>query len=201
LVSSQHVSIPVSRTAHESPASVSSQLSAVPIPNEPTFTITATAKSPGRAVTLVNAAVSAIQAFVNRSATQQGGAPQLLARYQAAQSLADQLELKSSTLQARLTSHLPAASRAKVTAAKLASQVASLKAQALSGAYLSLSQNGGAPALDVLSNPTVPSANNRHSNIEKYGVVGAVAGLAIGIAPAGLIGGLGSRRRARAYAA
>ena len=39
---------------------------------------------------------------MNQSATQEGGPSQLLAKYQSAQNTANQLELKASTLKARL---------------------------------------------------------------------------------------------------
>ena len=91
-----------------------------------------------------------------------------------------------------------------MTNAKVAAQTISLQAQALSNTYLNLAQNGAAPSLDVLIDPTSPTSSDRTSNREKYGVVGAVAGLVIGIALAGLVGSLGNvrmRRRRRARAA
>jgi capsular polysaccharide biosynthesis protein len=197
LVMSQHISIPVAQQLHQSPATVAGGITAIPIPTQPTFTITATAGSPQGAVNLAHAAVTALQAYVNRSATQQGGAPQLLSRYQAAQAKADQLQLKASKIEARFRLNRPGVTSAQVQSAKVAGQVAALKAQALSGSYLGLSQNGGAPTLDVLIDPTSASSSNRKSNIEKYAVIGAVAGLAIGIAFAVLISALGTRSLAR----
>lgn len=197
LVTSQHISIPVSRALHQSTAGVSSGLTAVPIPNEPTFTITAKAGSSAGAVKLANQAVSALQRFVRRSATQQGGTTQLLAQYGNAEKTAVTLQQVSQTLAGRYAGHVPGISRADVASARTASEVAGLRAQALSNQYLNLASSGTAPTLDVLVDPTSASSTDRTSNIEKYGVIGAVGGLVIGIALAGLAGAIGNRRRQR----
>jgi capsular polysaccharide biosynthesis protein len=194
LVSSQHVTVPAARALRESPAVVSADLSAVPIPNEPTFTITATGSSPEGAVALANATIRALDRYVARSQTQGGGPSQLLAQYTAALSRADRLQQLSDRLQGRLSANLPGVTPAQVTQAKVDSQVAQLQAQALGNQYSSLISNGIAPTLDVLTTPSTPTTN-RTSNIEKYAVVGAVAGLALGIALAGLVGSVEARRR------
>jgi capsular polysaccharide biosynthesis protein len=198
---SQHVAIPVARQLNQSPAAVGGHITSVPIPNSPTFTITATGSSPQAAVTLANASVKALQTYVNQTATQQGGSAQLISQYEAAQSKADRLALTAGKLQAQLQLHRPGVTASKVTAAKVAGQVAALKAQSLSGAYLNLGTNGSAPSLDVLQSPTSASSSNRTTNIEKYGVVGLVAGLAIGIAFAVLLGAMQATPRARRVSA
>jgi capsular polysaccharide biosynthesis protein len=194
---SQHVAIPVARQLNQSPAAVGGHITAVPIPNSPTFTITATGSSPQAAVTLANASVKALLTYVNQTATQQGGSTQLISQYQAAETKSDRLALTAGNLQARLRLHRHGVTASQVTAAKVASQVAALKAQSLSGAYLNLGTNGSAPSLDVLQNPTSATSSNRKTNIEKYGIVGLVAGLAIGIAFAVLLGAMQAMPRAR----
>lgn len=212
LVESQHVSIPAARKVSESAAEVGSQLTAVPIPNEPTFTITAKGSSAARATALAAAAVSTLQSFVAKSAAQGGGTAQLLAKYRKAQALTYELDQRVKTLQAHaapsaesavggttLTATTPIpghdVTQAQITAAKVAAQTAGLQAQALSGQYLSLAQNGVAPTLDVLVAPTGTVSTNRSTNIEKFGVIGAVGGLVIGIAFAGLAGAIKARTR------
>lgn len=195
LVSSQHVSIPVARALRQSPVSVASRLTAVPIPSEPTFTITATGQSATGAVALANATVKALQQNVSTSATQQGSPAQLLEQYQQAQATADELQSLAGRLQGRYVAGVDGVTRAQVTRAKVAGQTAALKAQALSNQYLSLSTSGVAPVLDVLVNPTSATSTNRTSNIEKYAVIGAAGGLVIGLALAGLAGALAARRR------
>jgi capsular polysaccharide biosynthesis protein len=203
LVSSQHVAVPAANAVGESPGSVASRISAVPIPNEPTFTITATDSSPQSAVRLTRAAVSSIVKFAQTSQTNQGGPTQLLNRYHRLQTQADSLQATADKLQGKLQINTPGVSQAQVTNAKVAAQTLSLRAQALSNQYLNLAQNGAAPSLDVLIDPTSPTSSDRTSNREKYGVVGAVAGLVIGIALAGLVGSIGNfrMRRRRAQAA
>jgi hypothetical protein len=204
LVASQNVAVPAARAVGENPGTALSQLTAVPIPNEPTFTITATGSSSAKATALANAAVTALQHYVTISATQQGGPAQLLSKYQAAQRLAFALQQRAGSLQARLNARQnglstpgPKVTQAEVTNAKVAAQTATLKAQALSGQYLNLSQSGTAPTLAVLVSPTGATSTDRSTNIEKFAIVGAVAGLVIGIAFAGLAEGVGGGRRRR----
>jgi hypothetical protein len=206
LVMSQHISVPTARAVHESATAVGANLSSVPIPTQPTFTITATGNSPQAAVKLTNAAVGALQGFVNRSATQQGGTTQLLAKYKIASTHAAQLQQTGRTLQRRLTAQQAGltqtaptqtpqrpVTQAQVIQAQVGAAAASLQAEALGNQYLSLAQNGTAPTLDVLINPTATTASNRTSNIEKYAVIGAVGGLIIGIALAALVSRVGAR--------
>jgi capsular polysaccharide biosynthesis protein len=207
LVTSQNIAVPAGQAVGENPGTALSQLSAVPIPNEPTFTISATGSSSAKATALANAATTALTKYANTSATQQGGPQQLLAQYQHEQSQAIQLQRTAGNLQGKYnarTSGLqvsgPKITQAQVTQAKVAAQTATLKAQSLSQQYLNLSQ-GVAPTLQVLVNPTGATSTNRTTNMEKYGIIGAVAGLVIGIAFAGLTEGVavGRRRRRAAY--
>jgi hypothetical protein len=201
LVTSQHVAVPAARAVGESPSSVASRISAVPIPNEPTFTITTTDSTPQSAVRLARATVSSIVKYAQQSQTNQGGPTQLLNRYHRLQTRADALQATADKLQGQLQVNTLGVTQAQVTKAKVAAQTISLQAQALSNQYLNLAQNGAAPSLDVLIDPTSPTTSDRTSNREKYGVVGAVAGLVIGVALAGLVASIGTfrmrRRRAR----
>src|SRR5450755_4311857 len=205
---SQHISVPTARLVHQSAGAVGAELTAVPIPSQPTFTITATGNSPQAAVKLANASVTALQDFVKRSATQQGGTTQLLAKYKSATLLADQLSATSDALQGKfkaqqagftqtLVNGVPTTQKpvtqAQVTQAKVASATASLQAEALGNQYLSLATNGTAPTLDVLITPTATTTSNRTTNIEKYAVVGLVAGLAVGIALAWMVSFVGAK--------
>lgn len=199
VVMSEHVSVPVARALGEPPSAVSAHLTAVPIPDEPTFTITGTSTTPQGAIAISNAAVNAIVKFANVSQTQQGSPSHLLARYTAAQNRADSLHSKSASLAGKLSSGVGGVTQAQVTKAQVASQVAALQAQADGNAYTTLAENGVAPVLDVF-NPATSADSNRNSIIQKYAVVGLVAGLVLGLALAALVGGLEARRaRRRAY--
>ncbi len=211
LVSSDYVIRPSAAALGASPASIASRLSAVPIPNEPTFTITAQGSSTQRAVRLANLAVRALLRYVSNSITSQGGPSQLLARYQAAQATADELQARAQRLQRQLdgtatstitatTPTQPGVTRNEVIRAKVIAQSAALQAQGLSSQYLNLAQTTVAPQLDVLTNATGASSNNRIQNIEKYGIIGAAAGLIIGLALATLVGMIETRRSRRAGA-
>jgi len=201
LVSSSHIAVPTGAKVGETPAQVASQLSAVPIPQEPTFTISATGSSPARATALANAAVKSLQAYVVQSASQGGGPSQLLSKLNAAQLRQVKLQqrvtdLTNRDLQAALrgdpsrnpnTVVLSPAKQAKINSAKVAAQMAQLQVQSLSGQYMNLSTNGVAPTLDVLVPPAGGVAtSNRSTNVEKYAVIGLIGGLVIGIALAGL---------------
>jgi hypothetical protein len=210
LVQSQHVSVPAGQKVGLSSATAGSHLTAVPISNEPTFTITATGTSPAQASALANAAISALQGYVARTATQGGGTAQLLSSYRKAQSKAFGLQAKLRKLEAHaaplnpstttVTSTTPntnTVGQTRITAAKVAAQTAQLQAQALSGQYLNLAQSGVAPTLDVLVAPTGETTTNRTTNMEKFGIVGAVGGLVIGLAFAALAGAVDLRRARR----
>ncbi len=113
VVQSQHVVNPAARALNQPVAAVSSHLTSTPIPNEPSFTITAKGSSSASAVALAHQAVVSLQRFVDQSASQQGGPSQLLAKYQSAQNLANQLELKASTLKARNALNTPGVTKAQ----------------------------------------------------------------------------------------
>lgn len=201
LVNSSHISIPTGAKVGETPAEVATQLTAVPIPQEPTFTISATGSSAARATKLANAAVTSLQAFVVQSASQGGGPSQLLAKLTAAQArqikLAQRVtDMTNRDVRAALRGNptgnpatvvLSPKKQAKINAAKVAAQMAQLQVQSLTGQYVNLSTNGVAPVLDVLVPPSGVTTDNRTTNLEKYGVIGLVGGLIIGIALAGLI--------------
>ncbi len=200
LVASSHISVPTAAKVGETPAQVATQLSAVPIPQEPTFTISATGSSPARATALANAAVGALQAYVVQSASQGGGPSQLLAKLTAAQARQINLQQRVTDMTNRdikaalrdrpsanpSTVVLSPSTQAKINAAKVAAQMAQLQVQSLTGQYVNLSTNGVAPTLDVLVPPTGVTTSNRSTNFEKYVVIGLVGGLVIGIALAGL---------------
>jgi capsular polysaccharide biosynthesis protein len=215
LVMSSHISVPAGAKVGETPAQVASQLSAVPIPQEPTFTISATGSSPARASALANAAVKALQAYVVRTASQGGGPSQLLAKLTAAQARQVRLQqrvtdMTNSDVRAALNADpsanadtvvLSPSQQAKINSAKVAAQMAQLQVQSLSGQYINLSTSGVAPTLDVLIPPTGVTTNNRSTNLEKYAVIGLVGGLVIGIALAGLTEEIRRSRRAAQPAA
>jgi hypothetical protein len=197
LVASQHIVVPAAHAVHQPVAKVAPNLTAVPIPNEPTFTVTSRGSSPQAAVALGNAAVSALQHYAIAAQTQQGSPAELMAKFMAARTAADRLQRRSGALQGSLAANVPGVTAAKVVAAESAAQAAELQAQALGNAYVNLSQSAVAPTLDVLNDPTTPTSSNRTSNIEKYGVVGAIAGLVIGMGLAAMVGAIKDSRRFR----
>lgn len=200
LVTSQNITLPAARAAGQSPATAAGQLSSTPIPNEPTFTITAKGTSAARATALAKDAVTALQHYVSATATQSGGPAQLLTKYQTAQRQYYTLQHKVSTLlgkqaKAQALGLSSPVKQSDLTNAKVAAQTAQLKANALGSQYQNLSSSGVAPTLSVLVSPTGAVSTNRTTNMEKYGVIGAVAGVVIGLAFAGLGEAIGPRRR------
>ncbi len=201
LVNSSHISVPTAAKVGETPAEVATQLTAAPIPQEPTFTISATGSSPAAATRLANATVTALQAYVVQTASQGGGPSQLLAKLTAAQARQIKLQQQVTDMTNRdiraALRHNPTGNpstvvlspkkQAKINSAKVAAQMAQLQVQSLTGQYVNLSTNGVAPTLDVLVPPTGVTTDNRTTNLEKYGVIGLVGGLIIGIALAGLV--------------
>ena len=213
-VTSQYVYNPVARQLGVSPASVAARLSSSAVPTSPTFSINGTGDSPAQAIRMTNVATAALRQAINvvdQGETASGG---LLARYRSAQENANRLAAHSSSMHANGASSAISAtpagsSSAPVTtstisghatkrqlSAQLDAQVAQLQAQSLAQQYTAASTSSRGAIIQVL-NPAASATSDRSSVAERYGIVGAVAGIIIGAALTLLLASVRSKRRGR----
>jgi hypothetical protein len=92
-----------------------------------------------------------------------------------------------------------AVSQQRLRNARLAAQVANLQAQAASNQYNASATVPRGATLDVL-NPATGATSDRNAIAERYGLIGALGGLVIGIVLVTLFGRLRERARRRTFA-
>jgi capsular polysaccharide biosynthesis protein len=192
-VTSQFVYKPVAGQLHVSQGEVASRLSSSAVPSSPTFTINATGSSQQSAITLAQAATGALNHYISVIDQGENSSAQLLARYQAAERKADRLSAISGSLAGENSVSPGSVSSSRRAAAKLAAQVAQLQANSLAGQYTSGSTMSRGAIIQVL-NPATSASSDRRSITERYGVIGAAAGIVLGAALALLVANLRRRR-------
>lgn len=161
-------------------SAVAVRLSSSAVPSSPTFFINATGPSPSAAIKLTKTAVAALRYEINVVQQGRGNPNSLLRRYTRAQDKANLLSDQQTMLQDQPDATTPAG-KVKLRAAKLKTQVAVLQAQILSGQYTqaSTTTSGGGATIEVL-NPASTAASDRSSVTERYGLIGAAAGVVLG---------------------
>jgi capsular polysaccharide biosynthesis protein len=193
-VTSQFVYGPVAKQLHLSQSAVASRLSSSAVPSSPTFSINATGTSQQSAVRLAQTATSALQHYinvVNQGETQSGG---LLARYRTAEGEADRLSAVSGKLASQNQAIPGSVSTNRLQEAHLAAQVAQLKANALAAQYSNGSTTTKTGAAIQVLNPASAATSDRRTIAERYGVIGAAAGIVLGAALALMVANLRRRR-------
>jgi hypothetical protein len=192
-VTSQFIYKPVANRLHVSQAEVASRLSSSAVPSSPTFTINATGPSQRNAIALVGAATTALQRYINVIDQGENSSAQLLNNYRAAQQEANRLTAVSGSLDGQNSVSPGSVSSARRAQAKLAAQVAQLQANTLAAQYSNGSTMSRGAIIQVL-NPASSATSDRRTITERYGVIGAAAGLVLGAALALLVANLRRRR-------
>jgi capsular polysaccharide biosynthesis protein len=192
-VTSQYIYKPVARQMHLSPAQVASRLSSSAVPSSPTFTINATGPSQKSAVALAGVATSALQHYINVIDQGENASTSLLNRYRQAEHQADYLSSVSGQLSGKNSVSPGSVSAARLRAAKVAAQVAQLQANALANQYTNGSTMSRGAIIQVL-NPASSATSDRHTIAERYGIIGAAAGVILGAALVLLVANLRRRR-------
>ena len=185
----------VAQTIGSTAQTVLSKLSAPTVPDSPTFYIDATGASSDQAVRLSNATARALQVAVDVQ-KQRTGAVVALAQYTRLQKRADTLDLMASQLKAQRQTNPAVVTAASVDAAELSAQVATLQAQAQSERYTSAYNLSTDTNLEIL-NPARGASSDRKTYLERYGIVGLVAGLVTGVMFAFLVALVRQRSRSR----
>jgi capsular polysaccharide biosynthesis protein len=192
-VTSQFVYKPVASQLHMSQGEVASRLSSSAVPSSPTFTINATWSSQQSAIALAGAATSALQHYINVVDQGENASASLLNRFRQAERQADDLSSVSGRLSGQNTVSPGSVSAKRLRDAKVAAQVAQLQANALGAQYSSSSTMSRGAIIQVL-NPASSASSDRRSIAERYGVIGAAAGIVLGAALALLVANLRRRR-------
>ncbi|HEY1568187.1 MAG TPA: hypothetical protein VGF68_14265 [Solirubrobacteraceae bacterium] len=192
-VTSQFVVNPLARRMHVSHAAIASRLSSSAVPSSPTFTINATGPNQQSAVALAGAATSALRHYINVLNQGETSSNQLLTRYRNAERTADQLSSESGRLAGKNSVNPGSVSGKRRREAKVASQVAQLQANALGQQFTTGSTSSRGAIIQVL-NPAAAATSDRNSITERYGVVGAAAGLLLGAALVLLVANLRRKR-------
>jgi capsular polysaccharide biosynthesis protein len=192
-VTSQFIYNPVAKDLNISRADAASRLSSSAVPSSPTFTINATGSTPSAAITLAAAATKELQHYINVLDQGENSSVQLLNRYRSAQREADRLSGVSGKLIGQNNVTPGSVSLERRQEAKVAAQVAQLQANSLAQQYTSGSTMSRGAIIQVL-NPAASATSNRQSITERYGIIGAAAGLVLGAALALLVANLRRRK-------
>lgn len=194
-VTSQFVFKPVATKLGIPVGTLPSRLTSAAVPDSPTFTINATGSSTAAALTLARAATSALEHRINVLDQGENASTHLLTQYRRQQQLADQLTSASGKLQGRNAAGVgPPVSPSRLLGAKVSAQVAQLAAQALANQYTTAATASRGAIIEVL-NPATTATSNRRSITERYGLIGAAAGIVIGAALALLVASIRTRGR------
>jgi uncharacterized protein involved in exopolysaccharide biosynthesis len=170
-ITAQDVVRDVSARVHEPAGEVASRLSASPIPKSPLMTIKATGPTRSEAVRLANAATGALVGYVRSVSAANTGANDALRRYQAAQA-----DVKRA--QDRVDNAITPEEADK---ARSALAGAELKARGLKGAYLAQAGSSGTTPIAVL-NRAEDASSDSTKTLRLYIVIGALAGVFLGVA-------------------
>lgn len=193
-VSSQFIYKPVANQLQISEGKVASRLSSSAVPSSPTFTINATGPSRQSAVQLAQTATTALEHYINVVNQGATSSTQLLNRYRAAEREADRLSSISGKLDGQNRVSPGSVSANRRQEAHVAAQVAQLKANALAAQYSAGSTTSRTGATIQILNPASSAMSDRRSIAERYGVIGAAAGIVLGAALALMVANLRRRR-------
>lgn len=193
-VTSQFVINPVARQMHVSRAAIAARLSSSAVPSSPTFTINATGTSQQSAVALAGAATAALRHYINVTNQGETASTQLLSQYRNAERKADQLSSASGRLEGKNKVNPGSVSAKRRSEARVAAQVAQLQASALAQQFTNGSTTTRTGAMIQVLNPAAAAASDRNAITERYGVIGAAAGLLLGAALALLVANLRRKR-------
>jgi hypothetical protein len=192
-VQSQFVYNPVAKDLNLSRGEVASRLSSSAVPSSPTFTINATGPTKESAITLAATATKELQHYINVIDQGETSSSQLLNRYRDATREADRLAGISGKLAGQNSVTPGSVSATRRQEAKVAAQVAQLKANALAQQYTNSSTMSRGATIQVLL-PATSATSDRQTITERYGVIGVAAGLVLGAALALLVANIRRRK-------
>jgi uncharacterized protein involved in exopolysaccharide biosynthesis len=175
------------------PAAASARLSAEPIPVSPAFRVIATGRSRPAAIALANVTAGALIDYESQTNSANPQAKTLLHEY--AEASFDLQQAASTQARVDRDRHASAASRAHAAATRTAAQV---KLKAIGNSYVgAVTSQAPRSGLVTLLAGATSASGDRKAKVELFGLIGLLAGIALGCLGAALL----ERRARRALAA
>ena len=182
LVSSDAVVVPTARALRVPPARLRGHLSGRPVAQSSVFYIEATEPNAQDAQRVANTAARQMAAFISKQDPSGGQAGRLLARYRALSKRLAILQSSLGKLGGQIKSTPTAAGRARFRRLRLQRDELQLQLKGVSSSYTE-GQFSAASGQSLQFVRRADSAtSDRSKNALKYGAVGAVAGLLLGVA-------------------
>ncbi|HXP28542.1 MAG TPA: Wzz/FepE/Etk N-terminal domain-containing protein [Solirubrobacteraceae bacterium] len=162
------------------PAAASARLSAEPIPVSPAFRVIATGPSRSSALSLANVTANALVAYESQTNSSNPEAGSLLHEYTEASFQLQQAE--AGFARAVHDRHASATQRARAGAVRTAAEV---KLKALGNSYVgAVTSQAPRSGLVTLLAGATSASDDRRSKIERFALIGLLAGLVLGCATA-----------------
>lgn len=196
IATSPEVEAPLARQLHIPVAEVHRRLTAVPVPNNPFFTLRGTGDTRRDAIAFTRAATRQMQAYV--TATDQGRqrVDDLLDQFRSATRTAERLQRRITRIKAQ---SIGTSSSPELSSLQTDYEAAQLKASALKVQYQDRSTELASTAGIQVISPAASAQSDRKRTVQRVGAVGLGAGLLVGCALALLAerAAAGRRRRRR----
>jgi|tagenome__1003787_1003787.scaffolds.fasta_scaffold20949135_2 uncharacterized protein involved in exopolysaccharide biosynthesis len=188
------VEVPLAKELHLSRSEVARRLTAVPVPNNPFFTIQGTGRTPQDAIRFTRAATHTMQAYVTATDNGRQRLSDLLGQFRTTAAKAEAVQRRITRLKSdpSVSASSPALSKLQVEY-----QTAQLRASALRGEYQERSSELASTAGIQVISPAASAQSDRKKIVQRTVAVGLVAGLLVGSALALLRERAVARRRRR----
>lgn len=194
-VTGDQVLAPVARQFRTTPEAIRGSLNGTPLPNSPIFTITAAYPTERGAVQLANATSQALLKYLDSLYGNNPATRRLLRAYRKASETANAKNALAATRKKRYDDNETSANRDAYVRAKSQADSASLDQEAIGDQYRAASGSnvGSSTIVQVLSGASAATSDHKAA-MEKFGVIGAVIGLIIGLSAALALGNRRVRR-------
>jgi capsular polysaccharide biosynthesis protein len=176
---------PVARQFRTTPDAIRGSLNGTPLPNSPIFTITAAYPSQRGAVQLANATSQALLRYLQKLYGNNPATQRLLRAYRQASETANTKSALAAVRKKRYDATSSSANRDAYVRAKSQADSAALDQETIGDQYRAASGSnvGSSTIVQVLSGASAASSDHKAA-VEKFGVIGVVIGLIIGLGAA-----------------
>ena len=179
IATSPQVEAPLARRLQIPVGEVHSRLTAVPVPNNPFFTLRGTGNSPQDAIAFTRAATRQMQAYVTATDTGRRRVDDLLSQFRSATRKAEGIQRQITRIKAQA---IGTASSPELSRLQTDYEAADLKASALKVQYQERSSELASTAGIQVISPAATAQSDRKRTVQRLGAVGLGAGLLVGSA-------------------